>query len=162
MKALQQGQHCGFLHLESPRDGAFLPRFPFCLWMLKMALQRNWSLPEAKFCPYQTQSPSLYHLSKSGNTRNKYLGPRNLPTKWEFRAVSRRDQEVSDTNESLGMSWNRQGQSQPHSLARHFGKAPSQLCVRREDSGKTQVSVGGAKSSGDPLVQALIWAMTNL
>lgn len=44
--------------------------------------------------------------------------------------------EVTDTNESLGISWNRQGQSQPWSLARHVGKAPSQLCVGREDSGE--------------------------
>lgn len=48
--------------------------------------------------------------------------------------------EVTDTNEILGISWNRQGQSQPPALARQVGKTPSQLCVGKEDSGECRRS----------------------
>lgn len=118
----------------------------------KTALQRNCSPPEAKCVPDTVSIPVSPFLAK--NNIEQTLEPQEpshpMGVSCSEQETSR-DEVTKDTNENLGMSWNRQ--SQPHSLARHVGKAPSQLCVGSQQR---------AKSSGDPLVQALIWAMANL
>lgn len=132
------GQHHGFLHLDSLWDGAFRPRFPFCQADTESgSAEKFWSLPEAKFCPYQTVSIPVSPLQAKNHTE-QIFGPRESPHKMGVACCEqeRSRDEVTDTNESLGISWNRQGQSQPWSLARHIGEAPSQLCVGREDSGE--------------------------
>lgn len=155
------GQHGGFLQLDSPWDGAFLPQFPFCQEETKNRSAEKLVSPQSKFLPVaDTISIPVSPFQSKTNTE-QMSGSKEPPPpiQWVFHAVSRRHQEVKSQTQMR--IWGSPGTDKgkhspipwPDTLGKHL---PNSALEGR------QVSVGGAKSSGDPLVQALIWAMANL
>lgn len=70
---------------------------------------------------------------------------------------SRDGDKFSDTDKSLGVSLNRQGQVQPRSLASRFGKASSQPCIGREDSRQCRSKPHQPRAQVLTLLRLLSW-----
>lgn len=145
LKSLQQGSPwattVGFSSWNHHGMEPSCLSFPSAKRKPKITLQRKWSLPRAKFCLYQTQPPSLYHLSSPKTTQNKCLGLRNTPTPWVFHAVSRRHQEMKSQTQMRiwGSPGTDKGKHSPIPWPETLGKHLSNS-VWKEDSGECRRS----------------------